>query len=215
MNSRQAVAQIKATDMTPKEQEILEVASRYFLGHGYRGTSINAMARDSGISKESIYRYFSSKKDLFEAVVAKGLAEYKQRLEFLEVETGSATLKETLVAAAESILSLLNDADMLALRRLIFHEAETTPEIGAYYYEIGPRAAYAYLEKIFRNNRHCSTFPPAKLAHYFVALVVHYPLLRRQCGVATELSQRKIRAHAAEVTSDFLTAYFDQGHSRE
>lgn len=210
MNSRQAVAEIEATDMTAKEQEILEVASTYFLAHGYRGTSINAMARDSGISKESIYRYFSSKRELFEAVIAKGLAEYKQQLEFLDVETGPATLKATLVAAAESIISLLNNADTLALRRLIFQEAATTPEIGAYYYEIGPRAAYAYLEKVFRNNRHHSTFPPGKLAQYFVAVVVHYPLLRRECGVSGSLSPRRIRAHAAEVTNDFLAAYFDR-----
>ncbi len=50
-----------------KEQEVLDVATEYFLQHGYRGASINAMARSSGISKESIYRYFSSKQQLFEA----------------------------------------------------------------------------------------------------------------------------------------------------
>ena len=41
-----------------KEQEVLDVATAYFLEHGYQGASINAMARSSGISKESIYRYF-------------------------------------------------------------------------------------------------------------------------------------------------------------
>ena len=40
----------------PKEQEVLDVATDYFLAHGYQGASINAMARSSGISKESIYR---------------------------------------------------------------------------------------------------------------------------------------------------------------
>src|SRR5690606_10698485 len=45
-----------------KEQEVLDVATEYFLKHGYQGASINEMARQSGISKESIYRYFSSKK---------------------------------------------------------------------------------------------------------------------------------------------------------
>lgn len=209
MNREQVVTEIDAADKTPKEQEILAVASSYFLGHGYGGTSINAMARDSGISKESIYRYFSSKRELFEAVIAKGLADYKQRLEFLEVEADPNALTETLTVAAESILALLNSADTLALRRLIFQEAETTPEIGAYYYAIGPDAAYTYLERIFRAHRHRSEIEPARLARYFVALVVHYPLLRRECGVAGALSRRQISAHAAEVTSDFLAAYFD------
>ena len=61
-----------------KEQEVLDVAAAYFLEHGYQGASINAMARSSGISKESIYRYFSSKKQLFEAVIGRELVEYRR-----------------------------------------------------------------------------------------------------------------------------------------
>src|SRR3954465_270502 len=66
-----------------KEQEVLDVATDYFLAHGYQGASINAMARSSGISKESIYRYFSSKKQLFEAVIGRELVEYRNILTHL------------------------------------------------------------------------------------------------------------------------------------
>ena len=67
-----------------KEQEVLDVATEYFLKHGYQGASINAMARSSGISKESIYRYFSSKKQLFEAVIGRELMEYRSNLHRLD-----------------------------------------------------------------------------------------------------------------------------------
>ena len=75
-----------------KEQEVLDVATDYFLAHGYQGASINAMARSSGISKESIYRYFSSKKQLFEAVIGRELAEYQAGLRRLSAreDDGSA-----------------------------------------------------------------------------------------------------------------------------
>src|SRR4249920_1481286 len=69
-----------------KEQEVLDVATDYFLEHGYQGASINAMARSSGISKESIYRYFNSKKQLFEAVIGRELLEYQSRLRRLSAE---------------------------------------------------------------------------------------------------------------------------------
>src|SRR5215475_3096592 len=69
-----------------KEQEVLDVATQYFLEHGYQGASINAMARSSGISKESIYRYFSSKKQLFEAVICRELAEYQSSVRRLSAE---------------------------------------------------------------------------------------------------------------------------------
>src|SRR5262245_56606470 len=62
------------------EQEVLDVATACCLRHGYQGASINAMARSSGISKESIYRYFSSKKQLCEAVIGRELVEYQESL---------------------------------------------------------------------------------------------------------------------------------------
>src|SRR5215831_11506909 len=88
-----------------KEQEVLDVATDYFLAHGYQGASINAMARSSGISKESIYRYFSSKKQLFEAVIGRELAEYQASVRRLSAET-TMDLREALVNIAETVLAI-------------------------------------------------------------------------------------------------------------
>lgn len=192
-----------------KELEILEVAAGYFLGHGYRGTSISGMAREAGISKESIYRYFSSKQALFEAVIARELTEYRRRLEFLGAEEERRGLQETLTSAAESILSVISSERTQALRRLIFQEARGTPEIGAYYYEIGPREAYRYLAGIFEKHREGARQAPETLARNFVALALHYDTLRLECGVIESLSRQQIKSRAARVTREFLEVYFD------
>jgi TetR/AcrR family transcriptional regulator, mexJK operon transcriptional repressor len=208
MNRQQAVAKFVDSQQTKKEQEVLSVASDYFLGHGYKGTSINAMARDSGISKESIYRYFSSKKELFEAVILKELSEYEEKLRFLNVEVDSMPLDEALRTTAESILGAVCSDRTLALRRLIFQERSRSPDIGQYYYEIGPQPAYSYLEKIFAAHKKETAFEPEVLSHYFVALALHYTMLRLECGVTKPLSRPRIRSLAAEVTEDFLQAFF-------
>jgi len=108
MSRQRAVTEFVESQQTKKELEVLSVASDYFLSHGYKGTSINAMARDSGISKESIYRYFSSKKQLFEAVIAKELAEYKERLHFTDFEYESLSLDEALMRTAEIIMKAVS-----------------------------------------------------------------------------------------------------------
>jgi len=208
MNRQQAVAKFAENQQTKKEQEVLRVASEYFLSHGYQGTSINAMARDSGISKESIYRYFSSKKDLFEAVIAKELTEYQEKFDFLTVEYDSMPLDEALRATIESTMFAVTSDRTLALRRLIFHEAVRSPDIGEYYYEIGPKQAYAYLEKIFAAHRSETDFEPAKLSHYFVAMSNHYTMLQRECGIKKALTRPQIKKLAAEVTEDFLGVFF-------
>lgn len=208
MNRQQAVAKFAERKPTKKEQEVLDVASDYFLSHGYKGTSINAMARDSGISKESIYRYFSSKKELFEAVIAKELTEYQDKLKFLDFEYDSIELDEALKRAAESIIGAVSADTTLALRRLIFQETVVSPDIGQFYYEIGPRVAYNNLSKIFAAHKSETDFDPDKLSHYFVAMVLHWIMTQRDCGVRKPLEKNEAKELAHAVTDDFLKAFF-------
>lgn len=203
-----AAEKIPVNGQTKKQLEVLTVASEYFLSHGYKGTSINAMARDSGISKESIYRYFSSKKELFEAVIAKELATYRKHLQFLDFETESVALDTVLKKTAETLLGAVTNDRTLSLRRLIFQEVKQSPDIGRYYYEIGPKAAYKNLEKIFATHQHETDFRPEDLAHYFVGMVLHRVTLQRACGISKPLAKAQIKAQAAKTTDDFLKAYF-------
>jgi len=48
---------------------ILDVAMRLFLEHGYKGTSMDAVARAAGVSKPVVYDCFASKADLFGALI--------------------------------------------------------------------------------------------------------------------------------------------------
>lgn len=208
MLSKQAVERIADNRQTQKEQEILEVASRSFLQHGYDGTSINAMARESGISKESIYRYFDSKKALFEAVIAKELAKYQSQIHFLDVDLDRRGLEDDLISTAETILGVVGNDRTQALRRLIFQEVARYPEIGQYYYEIGPGEAYKHLARVFELHRDRTDFAPETLAEYFVAMVLHNTVLRRQCGMAKRPDRKTLGDTSRRVTRDFLKAFF-------
>ena len=48
-----------------------------------------------------------------------------------------------------------------------------------------------------------------RLARNFVALTLHYQILKRQCGVSEALSPKEVSEHARAVTAEFLEAYFD------
>jgi TetR/AcrR family transcriptional repressor of mexJK operon len=194
---------------TKKELEVLNVASDYFLRHGYQGTSVNAIARDSGISKESIYRYFSSKKELFEAVIAKELAVYQEKLHSIDFAFDSIALDVALRQIAESIIGVVTTDRTLSLRRHIYHETRKSPDIGQYYYEVGPREAYRNLEKQFARHRDEARVPPEKLAQYFVGMVLHFTMLMRLCGIAKPLTPKQRKELAADTTKDFLGAFFD------
>jgi AcrR family transcriptional regulator len=190
----------------PKEQEVLDVATDYFLAHGYQGASINAMARSSGISKESIYRYFSSKKQLFEAVIGRELAEYQAGLRRLSAEK-TMDLREALINVGETVLDVVTTDRTLALRRLIFDEARRSPDVGQHYYKIGPEHAFAAVEEIFKSHNAESDFDPAILSRHFLALVLFRPILERECAVEPAPSTAKIRARVDSIVGDFMKAF--------
>jgi AcrR family transcriptional regulator len=190
-----------------KEQEVLDVATEYFLQHGYRGASINAMARSSGISKESIYRYFSSKQQLFEAVIGRELIEYRRSLNRLDVTLRSMELRAALITVAEAILGIITTDRTQALRRLIFDEATRSPEVGQHYYKIGAAQAYTVLESVFETHAHQSDFDVPTLARYFAGLLCWRVTLERQCAIRNALTAQEIAELASTVVDDFMKAF--------
>ena len=52
-----------------KQEQILQGATRVFLKHGYAGTSMDRVAAEAGVSKQTIYSYFQDKEGLFTALI--------------------------------------------------------------------------------------------------------------------------------------------------
>jgi TetR/AcrR family transcriptional regulator, mexJK operon transcriptional repressor len=189
-----------------KEQEVLDVATEYFLKHGYQGASINAMARSSGISKESIYRYFSSKKQLFEAVIGRELVEYQDSLRRLQAAK-TFDLREALIAVAETVLGVVTTDRTMALRRLIFDEARRSPDVGQHYYKIGPERAFAAFEEIFKSHQSRSDFEPGVLSGHFIAMISWRVMLERECAVLAAPTPGEMRRWVESVVEDFMKAF--------
>lgn len=193
---------------TDKRQEILDVAASFFLSYGYEGSSVNAMARHSGISKESFYRYFRGKDELFKAVLEQELEQYRGNITQLLEHWDEEDMRTTLVKVAQTLMSVILRDRQQALRRLVFSETKRDPEIGALYYRIGPRLAYEGLEKYFELHRGDTEFGPEFLAHTFMAMVLHEPMLARNCGVRENPTASERAERANEVVDHFLKAFF-------
>jgi len=191
-----------------KREEILQVAASFFLTHGYAGSSVSAMARHSGISKESFYRYFKSKKELFLAVADLELQEYKVNLAKVAEHWDEEDLSESLTKFACTLLSIVLTDRTLALRRLVFNEIGRAPEIGRHYYGIGPSLAYETLERYFSLHRDETRFEPHFLSRAFMALVLHELMLERNCGLRGNLSGAEIARITPPIVEQFIRAYF-------
>src|ERR1700735_1729817 len=52
-----------------KRQAIIEAATALFLRDGYRNTSMDQVAADAAVSKQTVYKQFADKEQLFRAIV--------------------------------------------------------------------------------------------------------------------------------------------------
>ncbi|MBV8107083.1 MAG: helix-turn-helix transcriptional regulator, partial [Hyphomicrobiales bacterium] len=52
-----------------KRRQIMDGARTVFLSAGFDGASMNDIARAAGVSKGTLYAYFTSKEELFEAII--------------------------------------------------------------------------------------------------------------------------------------------------
>jgi AcrR family transcriptional regulator len=79
-----------------RRTQLLEVAREVVLRHGYRKANLGDVAREAGVSRATVYNYFSSKEQLLRAIVAQ------------EVERLGAAVARDLDVTAPPHLQLLS-----------------------------------------------------------------------------------------------------------
>lgn len=154
-----------------KRQQILTGASAVFAEHGYQGASMSAIARQAAVSKGTLYNYFTNKADLFAAFVEQCCRE-KLPVALAPVREDSPA-RETLTAVARAMVRLITQPDSLMLYRIIVSEAPRFPQLGAVFWENGPRVAIATLANWIREQEALGTLrteDPVFAAEQFFAL---------------------------------------------
>jgi len=89
-----------------KKQEIRNSARQMFLTQGYEKTSLAKIAKQAGVTANTIYWYFQSKEDLFAAVVEEMIQVFLATLDARKSETLEANIL-WIISVLESSRSLI------------------------------------------------------------------------------------------------------------
>jgi TetR/AcrR family transcriptional repressor of mexJK operon len=183
---------------------ILDVAEKLFLSHGFGATSIEAVAKQAGISKRTFYHRFPGKERLFEAVVRRLIERW---LPPFDTDLLSPPdLADALQSAAENILRIALTPEALALHRLVIHEAQRFPSLARIMHELGAASGIeriaSHLEPRIKSGE-LRSIDPRFAAEQFILAVVTGPQ-RRALGLGIPLNAAEISAYAGSAVSLFL-----------
>lgn len=145
MRLRKAVngktAQAADAELRPRAQakyrQILDSARVLFLDHGFDATSMDAIAREAGVSKATLYVHFDDKDDLLLALVNDECKRYGPKTLWRD-HGGRIDLRAELHAIATVFLEAFLDQRGLAVHRLVMSCASRYPRVGEVFMKSGP-----------------------------------------------------------------------------
>lgn len=115
-------------DAATINDEILDIALQQFVRHGY-GVSMAQIVKVAGVSKTTMYSRFSSKEELFGAIMRKQIARVDETMP-LGSPRSYHDLNTGLRNYANRTLEVSLETGFLEVNRLIYSEARRFPELG-------------------------------------------------------------------------------------
>ena len=195
-----------------KRRAILDAATEVFLKSGYLGTNMDEIAALSAVSKQTVYKHFSSKEALFIEIVGGMTTGAGDTVHNDVAQLGAdEDLADYLVEYALRQLTVVLTPRIMQLRRLVIGEVTRFPELARVLYERGPARAMKMLAAVFENlaARGLLTIgDPATAAEHFNWLIMSAPLNQAMLlGDAAIPSAAELRRNAEAGVRVFLAAY--------
>jgi len=117
-----------------RPDELLAAALELFVERGFAATRLEDVATRAGASKGTLYLYFTSKAELFKAVVRGGILPAIAKAETL-VEQSSGKASDLLRAVVSGIWRNVGNTLLSGIPKLIIAESGNFPELARFYYE--------------------------------------------------------------------------------
>lgn len=154
-----------------KRRQILEGAREVFRAKGYEGAAMDAIAKAAGVSKGTLYVYFTNKDELFAELITEEKQELAAALDAFQPTDGS--FRENLRAFAIRFNELLTGENHMSTIRMVVGAVEKFPAVGAIFFKAGAERGTTRLTEVFGQavaDGRLKPCDPAVAAQHFISL---------------------------------------------
>jgi len=191
-----------------KRRQILDGARQVFLAQGFDGASMGEIAKVAGVSKGTLYVYFDSKEQLFEALTTEekqGLAEV-----LFKLDGDDPDVRSVLTELGRTYLRYFSRPEHISSIRMVIGAAEKFPRLGQSYYEAGPCQGIARLKDYFDRQARAgrlSIEDTEVAAQHFLDLCVSGVARRLLFAVGNVPTEAEVERNVGNAIRVFFAAY--------
>lgn len=189
-----------------RRDQIVDAAREVFLRESYTGASMESVARQAGVSKQTIYNHFANKDELFRALVLDVCARYTLALGDPRLVLDSEP-EAVLAHFGETVLKQSSCPDTMHLHRLLQLEGRNHPSLAESFYKFGPdRTAdwlTRYIEAQVERGR-LQVDEPRVAAEQFVTMLMGHLRLRHLLGLTGVPGKQERARYVASAVRIFL-----------
>jgi TetR/AcrR family transcriptional regulator, mexJK operon transcriptional repressor len=211
----EAIEDIEALPSS-KAESILAAAKRAFLAAGFAAVSMDAIAREAGVSKATVYAHFAGKEELFGAVIGRECEHYFA--DFAPGELDPFDLRASLTALGRRFLELVLSADAIALHRIILGEVVRFPGLGEVFWRAGPERQRVQIETFLKSAIAAGTLAATDTrlaAEQFVSLVRSDIQLRHLLRLDEDAAEQGVSAAVEAAVATFMRAFAGESATRQ
>jgi AcrR family transcriptional regulator len=133
-----------------KRRQILNGAREVFLAMGFDAASMGEIARKAGVSKGTLYVYFTSKEQLFEAITHEQCIAQVEGL--FAFDSDDHDVEAALTRLGRGYIKFLSRPGGMSALRTVLSISERMPEIGREFYQTGPAQGIETLRRYLENE---------------------------------------------------------------
>lgn len=190
-----------------KRKQILVAATLLFTEQGYSSTSMDLIAKNAGVSKQTVYSHFGSKDELFAASIKQKCDSYQ--MTEISLDTASEPA-EILFVLAKRFLAMLTSKEALAIHKICAYESKSYPQLSELFYQEGPERIVNDVAKLMAefDSKQQLIIPEAKFAALqFLNMVKGECWMRLEFNTKKQISESEINRYLDSSIAMFIKGY--------
>ena len=195
-----------------RRERIIQVAREVFYEVGYAGASMSMISTRLGGSKATLYAYFNSKEELFEAIIRES-CEAMQAI--MHAHIGTNDLRQSLTTVAREMLGMILSDWGNRTMQLVIEESHRNPGLARVFNETIERhgkSTMLILLQTAHEKGQISAPDPVEAATIFKSLLFGDLQFKRMLNVCPAPEEAVLLRHIDRAIDVFMTYYECKSH---